>query len=141
MSGLAGLPRHRAPRLSPEEERELAVKVARHPALRGKRAGNLFFVSDAAAISAAVAAADIIFVSVNTPTKTFGVGAGVASNLKHLELAARSIAATVRAAASAPPPRARRCRRHRRRRAQRPRRPPRPRPPRPPQSLCPRATP
>jgi len=31
-------------------------------------------------------------VSVNTPTKTFGIGAGHASNVKNLELAARTIA-------------------------------------------------
>ncbi|HYE72838.1 MAG TPA: nucleotide sugar dehydrogenase, partial [Blastocatellia bacterium] len=35
---------------------------------------------------------DIIFVSVNTPTKTSGMGAGRAANIKNCELAARNIA-------------------------------------------------
>lgn len=34
----------------------------------------------------------IIFVSVNTPTKSRGFGGGSAANLKNVELAARSIA-------------------------------------------------
>ena len=54
---------------------------------RGK---NLFFSTD---VEAVIAASDIIFVSVNTPTKTFGVGAGFASDVKNLERAARTIAA------------------------------------------------
>lgn len=43
-------------------------------------------------IDAAIAEADIIFVSVNTPTKTSGVGAGRAANIKNCELCARKIA-------------------------------------------------
>jgi UDPglucose 6-dehydrogenase len=50
---------------------------------------NLFFSTD---INAAIAEADIIFVSVNTPTKTSGVGAGRAANIKNCELCARKIA-------------------------------------------------
>lgn len=46
---------------------------------RGK---NLFYTTD---IASAVRDADIIFVSVNTPTKTFGSGAGKASDLQFLE--------------------------------------------------------
>ncbi|MFA5206966.1 MAG: nucleotide sugar dehydrogenase, partial [Lentisphaeria bacterium] len=42
---------------------------------RGK---NLFFSTD---IAAGIREADIIFVSVNTPTKTFGEGAGMAADL------------------------------------------------------------
>lgn len=38
------------------------------------------------------AAADIIFVSVNTPTKTSGIGAGKAADLSYWESAARVIA-------------------------------------------------
>lgn len=53
---------------------------------RGK---NLFFTTDA---TGTIAASDIIFVSVNTPTKTFGIGAGHASNVRNVELAARMIA-------------------------------------------------
>ena len=50
---------------------------------------NLFFSTN---IDAAIAEADIIFVSVNTPTKTSGVGAGRAANIKNCELCARKIA-------------------------------------------------
>ncbi|MCC6550499.1 MAG: nucleotide sugar dehydrogenase [Ignavibacteriaceae bacterium] len=53
--------------------------------VRGK---NLFFSTD---IPSAVREADIIFISVNTPTKTFGEGAGKASDLQYLEKTARSI--------------------------------------------------
>ncbi|GAB5033160.1 udp-glucose 6-dehydrogenase [Nannochloropsis oceanica] len=53
---------------------------------RGK---NLFFSND---IDGAIAAADIIFVSVNTPTKLTGIGAGRAANVKNCELCARKIA-------------------------------------------------
>lgn len=52
---------------------------------RGK---NLFFSTD---IAAAIRECDIIFVGVNTPTKTFGAGAGYASNLQYWEAAARTI--------------------------------------------------
>ncbi len=38
--------------------------------------------------------ASIIFVSVNTPTKSFGIGAGFASNVGNIEKCARTIAAT-----------------------------------------------
>jgi UDPglucose 6-dehydrogenase len=43
----------------------------------------------------AVREADIIFVSVNTPTKTFGVGAGRAADLRYIESVARMIASVV----------------------------------------------
>lgn len=55
-------------------------------ASRGK---NLSFTTD---IEANLKAADIIFVSVNTPTKTHGIGAGSASNIKNVEACARTIA-------------------------------------------------
>ena len=55
-------------------------------AVRGK---NLFFSTD---VAGAVSAADIVFISVNTPTKTYGVGAGRASELKYVEACARQIA-------------------------------------------------
>src|SRR5690606_19909797 len=54
------------------------------------RGRNLFFTT---AIEAAIAAADIIFVSVNTPTKTFGVNAGYAADLQYWEKTARQIKA------------------------------------------------
>ena len=43
-------------------------------------------------IKECIAKADIIFISVNTPTKTKGVGAGYASDLKWIESSAREIA-------------------------------------------------
>ncbi len=52
------------------------------------RGRNLFFSTD---IPAAIRAADIIFVSVNTPTKTFGEGAGMASDLQYWEKTAHEI--------------------------------------------------
>merc|ERR1719273_2244559 len=56
------------------------------------RGRNLFFTTD---LDAAVKKADIIFISVNTPTKTFGMGQGKAADLKFVELAARMIAEIV----------------------------------------------
>jgi len=50
---------------------------------------NLFFSTD---IDAEIEKADIIFISVNTPTKTQGIGAGRAANIKNCELCARKIA-------------------------------------------------
>ena len=52
---------------------------------RGK---NLFFHTD---IAGAIAEADIIFVSVNTPTKKFGEGAGKAAAMQYWEITARDI--------------------------------------------------
>lgn len=43
-------------------------------------------------VDEAIAAADMIFISVNTPTKTFGIGAGRAANLEFIEKCARQIA-------------------------------------------------
>ncbi|CAA7389142.1 unnamed protein product [Spirodela intermedia] len=53
------------------------------------RGRNLFFSTD---VERHVAEADIIFVSVNTPTKTRGLGAGKAADLTYWESAARMIA-------------------------------------------------
>jgi UDPglucose 6-dehydrogenase len=52
------------------------------------RGRNLFFSTD---IDKGIKEADIIFVSVNTPTKTFGVGAGMAADLQYWEKTARHI--------------------------------------------------
>jgi UDPglucose 6-dehydrogenase len=49
---------------------------------------NLFFSTD---IERNIAEADIIFVSVNTPTKSFGQGAGKAADLQYWEKTARQI--------------------------------------------------
>ena len=50
---------------------------------------NLFFSTD---IKEAIESADIIFISVNTPTKTKGLGAGKSSDLKWVEASAREVA-------------------------------------------------
>jgi UDPglucose 6-dehydrogenase len=49
---------------------------------------NLFFSTE---VDRHIAEADIIFVSVNTPTKTFGQGAGKAADLQYWEKTARQI--------------------------------------------------
>lgn len=54
------------------------------------RGQNLFFSSD---IDGAIRGAEMIFMSVNTPTKTYGVGAGKAADLRYVEECARRIAA------------------------------------------------
>jgi UDPglucose 6-dehydrogenase len=53
---------------------------------RGK---NLFFSTD---IDKGIDEAEMIFISVNTPTKTYGKGKGMAADLKYVELCARNIA-------------------------------------------------
>ena len=53
------------------------------------RGRNLFFTTD---VRRAIEQADIIFLSVNTPTKTYGVGKHMAADLKFVELCARQIA-------------------------------------------------
>jgi UDPglucose 6-dehydrogenase len=58
--------------------------------VRAARGRNLFFST---AIPEGIRAADIIFVSVNTPTKTFGLGAGMASDLQYWEKTAHQIVA------------------------------------------------
>lgn len=49
---------------------------------------NLFFSTD---IPGEIAKADVVFVAVNTPTKTFGQGAGRAADLQYWEKTAREI--------------------------------------------------
>ena len=53
---------------------------------RGK---NLFFSTE---VDQAIDEAQLIFISVNTPTKTYGSGKGMAADLKYIELCARQIA-------------------------------------------------
>ncbi|MDP5081732.1 MAG: nucleotide sugar dehydrogenase [Winogradskyella sp.] len=53
---------------------------------RGK---NLFFSTE---IDSAIDESEMIFISVNTPTKTYGKGKGMAADLKYVELCARNIA-------------------------------------------------
>ncbi|KAF8470377.1 UDP-glucose dehydrogenase [Gautieria morchelliformis] len=58
--------------------------------VRQARGRNLFFSVD---VDKGIQEADLIFVSVNTPTKKSGVGAGFAADLNYVELATRRIAA------------------------------------------------
>jgi len=53
------------------------------------RGRNLFFSTD---VDKAIDEAQIVFISVNTPTKTYGKGKGMAADLKYIELCARQIA-------------------------------------------------
>ncbi len=53
------------------------------------RGRNLFFSTQ---VDQAIQEADMIFISVNTPTKTYGLGKGMAADLKNIELCARQIA-------------------------------------------------
>ncbi|HNS30157.1 MAG TPA: UDP-glucose 6-dehydrogenase [Tenuifilaceae bacterium] len=55
------------------------------------RGRNLFFSTD---IEKGIREAEMIFISVNTPTKTYGTGKGRAADLKYVELSARQIAQT-----------------------------------------------
>jgi len=57
------------------------------------RGRNLFFETD---VEKAIDLADMIFISVNTPTKTYGKGKGQAADLKYIELCARQIAAVAK---------------------------------------------
>lgn len=56
--------------------------------VKAQRAKNLFFSTD---VIKGIQEAEIIFVCVNTPTKTFGKGAGRAANLQYCEITARQI--------------------------------------------------
>ena len=56
--------------------------------VRATKGKNLFFSTD---IEGGIRDNDIIFVSVNTPTKTFGAGAGMAADLQYWEKTARQI--------------------------------------------------
>jgi UDPglucose 6-dehydrogenase len=57
--------------------------------VRECRGRNLYFSTD---VDQSIRDADLIFVSVNTPTKTYGIGAGKAADLRYVELCARRIA-------------------------------------------------
>lgn len=57
------------------------------------RGRNLFFSIE---VDKAIDEAEMIFISVNTPTKTYGVGKGMAADLKYIELCARQIASVAK---------------------------------------------
>ena len=81
--------------INAEPDRRLAIGYACPSTSRASlemveaaRGRNLFFSTE---IDRNIAEADIIFVSVNTPTKTFGQGAGKAADLQYWEKTARQI--------------------------------------------------
>ena len=55
--------------------------------VKAARGRNLFFSSE---VESGIKQADIIFVSVNTPTKMFGAGAGMAADLQYWEKTSHS---------------------------------------------------
>jgi UDPglucose 6-dehydrogenase len=57
--------------------------------VKSSRGKNLFFSTE---VDKAIDEAQLIFISVNTPTKTYGTGKGMAADLKYIELCARQIA-------------------------------------------------
>ena len=57
--------------------------------VKQSRNKNLFFSTE---VDKAIDEAQLIFISVNTPTKTYGSGKGMAADLKYIELCARQIA-------------------------------------------------
>jgi UDPglucose 6-dehydrogenase len=59
--------------------------------IRQVRGRNLHFIPQAEGLTA-LAEADVVFISVQTPTKTTGAGAGKASDLQYVEACARLIA-------------------------------------------------
>jgi len=58
--------------------------------VKARRGKNLFFSTD---VEEGIRECEIIFVSVNTPTKTFGAGAGMAADLQYWDKTARQIRA------------------------------------------------
>jgi UDPglucose 6-dehydrogenase len=56
--------------------------------VRATRGKNLFFTTD---VEKSIEECEVIFVSVNTPTKTFGTGSGMAADLQYWESTARKI--------------------------------------------------
>lgn len=57
------------------------------------RGRNLFFSTE---VDKSIEKSEMIFISVNTPTKTYGKGKGMAADLKYVELCARQIAKVAR---------------------------------------------
>lgn len=82
-----------AARIDAWNENDLELLPVYEPGLdqvvKEARGRNLFFSTD---VEGAIAQADMIFISVNTPTKTYGKGKGQAADLKFIELCARQIA-------------------------------------------------
>jgi len=83
-----------AERIAAWNDPDLSQLPVYEPGLDGlvgrARGRNLHFST---AVEAAIAGADMVFLSVNTPTKIKGVGAGQASDLRWIEASARQVAA------------------------------------------------
>ncbi|MFM9104282.1 MAG: nucleotide sugar dehydrogenase, partial [Cyanobium sp.] len=86
-----------AERIAAWNDPDLSKLPVYEPGLDGvvarARGRNLHFST---AVDEAIGAADMVFISVNTPTKTRGLGAGQASDLKWVEASARSVARAAR---------------------------------------------
>jgi UDPglucose 6-dehydrogenase len=86
-----------AERIAAWNDPDLAQLPVYEPGLDGvvgrARGRNLHFST---AVDQEIAAADMVFISVNTPTKTKGLGAGQASDLKWVEASARTVARAAR---------------------------------------------
>lgn len=86
-----------ATRIAAWNDTDLSKLPVYEPGLDGvvgeARGRNLFFSTD---VDKAIDEADMIFISVNTPTKTYGKGKGQAADLKFIELCARQIAAVAK---------------------------------------------
>jgi UDPglucose 6-dehydrogenase len=82
-----------AARIAAWNDPDLSVLPVYEPGLDAvvgrARGRNLFFSTD---VAGAIASADMVFISVNTPTKTRGVGAGQASDLRWIEVCTRQVA-------------------------------------------------
>tara|TARA_R110002049_G_C9177314_1_gene562968 strand:+ start:4260 stop:5639 length:1380 start_codon:yes stop_codon:yes gene_type:complete len=82
-----------AERIAAWNESDLSKLPIYEPGLteivRETRDKNLFFSTE---IDKAIDESEMIFISVNTPTKTYGKGKGMAADLKYIELCARNIA-------------------------------------------------
>lgn len=61
--------------------------------VKATRGRNLFFTTD---VDGGILKADLIFICVGTPTKTYGIGAGRAADMRYVELCARRIAEVAR---------------------------------------------
>ena len=80
-------------RIDAWNDRDLSKLPVYEPGLdavvKRARGRNLHFSTG---VADAIAAADMVFISVNTPTKTKGLGAGQASDLRWVEACARQVA-------------------------------------------------
>lgn len=74
--------------VQPDQDSELRGSIESN-VTDSKRLPNLIFTSDS---RSSISKADIVFLAVNTPTKTFGLGAGKASNMAALDEAVKEVA-------------------------------------------------